>query len=124
MWIIRFHKLKTSDYNFITRECKKGDFLPRKLSPILYAKAMVLFLCKKKSWRQIGEELGTSHIYFFHFYQKYEKSEMLSRILTHLADSRVALYIGEKHSFTVDELDNSDELLVLTKSKLKSMMTP
>jgi hypothetical protein len=118
MWIIRWQLLDTSDYNFITRELKKNNFIPRKIPPILFVKASIIHICQKKSWRKIASEYNTNHIYLYNFYQNFKNSKSLEIILHRFIDKRILLYIDEKKHFNSLFLDNNIEIIKLTKDTL------
>ncbi|NUJ97188.1 hypothetical protein HGA92_00180 [Candidatus Gracilibacteria bacterium] len=118
MWIIRWHLIDTSDYNFIARELKKSSFVPRKIPSILFIKASILHICQKKSWRKIASELSTNHIYLFNFYQNFKNSSSLKIILHRFIEKRILLYIEEKKTFDTHFLDNNKEIIKLTKDML------
>jgi len=53
MWLIRTNKITTKDYNKISRVFKKIGFFPRRLSPIIFVKALLYHKLQNKSWRAI-----------------------------------------------------------------------
>jgi len=121
MWIIRFHKIKPRDYNYVSRELKKSGFIPRKVSPILFIKAAIYHKLQKKSWRNTAERLNTRHVYLFNFYKKLEKKDVLSRIFHTFAERRIIVYVGNTKAFTEHDLDNSQDFLQLTRERLQSI---
>ena len=122
MWILRFHLLQTKDYNKIARICKKYGFLPRQHSPVIFAKALLLYATQKKSWRMIGRELGVNHIWLYKFYEFSKESDCLREIFHVFIDARIALYVGDKKHIEREFLDNSEEVLELTKGVLRNML--
>jgi len=121
MWIIRFHKIKPRDYNYVARELKKSGFIPRKITPILFIKAAIYHKLQKKSWRATAERLNTRHVYLFNFYKNIKDSDVIERIFHKFAERRIIVYIGNTKTFTQYDLDNSSELLELTRERLRSI---
>ncbi len=122
MWIIRLHKLQTKDYNFVARVLKKLWFIPRKVSPICFIKALFYHVLQKKSWRAIGNLLWTNHIVFYNFYEKYKKNPEIKIIFHYFLEARVIVFIGNKKSFSEIELDNSKEFYILTKREIENIV--
>lgn len=122
MWIIRFHKIKPRDYNYVARELKKAGFIPRKITPILFIKAAIYHKLQKKSWRNTAERLNTRHVYLFNFYKNIQDSNVLDTIFHKFADRRIIVYVGNTKTFTEHDLDNSQDFLQLTKQQLQSIL--
>jgi hypothetical protein len=118
MWLIRLNKLTTKEYNLVTRVLKKIGFFPRKISGIIYIKALLFHLLQKKSWRSISILLNCNYIILHNFYSKYKNSGEITKIFHAFAESRIIVYVGEKKTFTNEDLDNSLEFLKLTKTEL------
>ncbi|MDD3302589.1 MAG: hypothetical protein PHN31_03460 [Candidatus Gracilibacteria bacterium] len=121
MWIIRFHKLQTKDYNYINRKLKKCGFYSRKHSPILFIKAISYNIIEKKSWRNISQKIGINHIILYKFYTNHIKTLEINEIFHYLIDTRIIAFIGEKKSFNLEEIDNTTNFLQLTKKELESI---
>ncbi len=121
MWLIRFHLLKTKDYNYINRKLKKCGFFCRKNPPILFIKSSVLYLLEKKSWRIISEKLWVNHIQLFKFYSNYKNNPELKNIFHYLADQRIIVYLWEEKKFNIEEIDNTSKFLKLTKAELSNI---
>lgn len=123
MWIIRFQKLETKDYNTIARIFKKAGFSPRRISPIVFAKALVLHEIQKKSWRMLSQHLGVSHVALFKLFQDISTQKDLYEKIFHVfTQSKSIVYIGETKTFTQDDLDNSETFSLLTKAELQSIL--
>lgn len=118
MWIIRFQKLQTKDYNYINRKLKKCWFITRKNPPILFIKALIYNLLEKKSWRFISTKIWINHILLFKFFSNYTKQPEIKEIFHYLADIRVIAYVWEKKNFNLNDIDNTDHFLKLTKNEL------
>jgi len=121
MWLIRLNKIKTKDYNYVARVLKKIGFFPRRLSPIIFVKALFYHKLQKKSWRSIWVLLNCNCIALHSFYSKYKNSPEMNKIFHTFAKSRVIVFIGENKHFTNDELDNSPEFLKLTLNRLNNI---
>ncbi len=122
MWILRFHLLQTKDYNKISRICKKYGFMPRQNSPIIFAKASIMHMTQKISWRTIAREFGVSYISLYNFHEQAQKTLMLEEIFHVFIDRRITLYIGDIKHIERGYLDNNEEILKLTKKELLSML--
>ncbi len=123
MWILRFHLLQTKDYNKIARICKKYGFLPRQNSPIIFAKASIIHMTQKTSWRLIARELGVSHISLYNFHEQSQKTPLLEEIFHVFISRRIALYIGDMRHIARGYLDNNKEIIALTKKELLAMLS-
>lgn len=122
MWIIRFHKFETKDYNYIKRKFQKLWFSSRKIPEIIFIKASIEHILLKKSWRQIALKFPYSHLAFYNFFQKYKNNTDFHEILFTLAKRRIFLNIkGEKVIYEAD-LQNSSEIETLTLSALKNIL--
>ena len=122
MWILRFHLLKTKQYNKINRICKKYGFITRSHSSITYAKASVKHMTQKTSWRTLAREYGVDHNSLYKFHNLSKNTPMLEEILHVFSDARIALYIGDMKHIDTHYLDNAQEVLDLTNRRLKSML--
>lgn len=122
MWIVRFHKLQTKDYNKITRLIKKSWFTTRRIAPIIYGKSLVRHVIQKRSLRNVVGEFSISHIAlhkFIHFIQDKKEYEKIFHVFL---EARTILYIDNPRSFTQHDLDNSEEIYILTTEVLKSIL--
>nr|MDD3720562.1 hypothetical protein [Candidatus Gracilibacteria bacterium] len=123
MWIIRFQNLKTKDYNYINRKLQKLGFFTRKLSGIVFIKASIYHIIEKKSWRDISTKLGVNHIQLFKFYSNYKNSNELLEIFHYLSDNKVIAYIGDNKRFNLNDIDNNEEFLKLTKKQITNIFS-
>lgn len=121
MWLIRLNKLTTKEYNLVARAFKKMGFFPRKITGIIYIKALLFHLLQKKSWRGISVLLNCNYIILHSFYSKYKNSGEINKIFHAFAESRIIVFVAEKKHFSNDELDNSIEFLKLTKGELNNI---
>ncbi len=119
MWIIRFQKLQTKDYNYINRKLANLWFYTRKLSWVLLIKASIYHIIEKKSWRCISNKLWVNHIQLFKFYSNYNNSLEFKEIFHYLIDTKVLAYIPDNKSFNLNDIDNTNEFLKLTKNQLE-----
>lgn len=122
MWIIRFHLLQTKHYNKIHRICKKYGFITRKISPLVYSKALLLHTTQKTSWRTLGNQFWVDHILLYRFSDFSCRSDMYREILHVFLESRSALYIGDSRQVHIESLNNSSEIYNLTKREFESML--
>ncbi len=122
MRIIRFQKITTSDYNYVNRLLKKSWFIPRKFSWIILLKATILHRLQKKSWRVLSKEFSVWHIALFNFYSFIKNKPELEIILHRFISNRIILFVGEKQVIKKDYLDNSEEVIILTKRELKTKL--
>jgi len=122
MWIIRFHLLETKHYNKISRIYKKYDFVPRKISSLVFAKACILHHTQKTSWRALGRQFWADHTALYRFDDFAMKSGMLWEIFHVFSGAKVALFIGNNKTVDIDTLGNSDEISVLTHNEFESML--
>jgi hypothetical protein len=123
MWIIRFQKLNPRDYNSISRILKKAGFSPRRISPIVFAKALILHKIQKKSWRVLSQYFGVSHVALFKLFQEISpQKELYDKIFHTFSSSKSIVYIGDIKVFTQDDLDNSEHFSLLTKTELASIL--
>ncbi|NDK08237.1 hypothetical protein EOM39_03225 [Candidatus Gracilibacteria bacterium] len=118
MWIIRFQKLKTKDYNYINRKLANLGFFTRKLSGVLLIKASIYHIIEKKSWRCISTKLCVNHIQLFKFYSNYKDTKEFIEIFHYLIDNKVMAFIPDNRSFILSEIDNNNEYIKLTKNEL------
>jgi len=119
MWIIRFQKLKTKDYNYINRKLANLWFFTRKLSWVLLIKASIYHIIEKKSWRCISSKLGVNHIQLFKFYSNHKNTPEFKEIFHYLIDSKVLAFIPDNKSFILSDIDNNIEFLKLTKNQIE-----
>jgi hypothetical protein len=119
MWIIRFQKLQTKDYNYINRKLANLWFYTRKLSWVLLIKASIYHIIEKKSWRCISNKLWVNHIQLFKFYSNYNNTLEFKEIFHYLIDNKVLAYITDNKSFNLNEIDNTDYFLKLTKNQIE-----
>ncbi len=122
MWIVRFQKIEPRDYNTCARLLKKSGFIPRRISPIIFVKALIMHFIEKKSWRRVAWELSVSHIALYKFYQEFSQKEEYRKIFHVFAERRIIVFIGENKSFTSNDLDNNEELYLLTVKELESIL--
>lgn len=123
MWIIRFQKIKTKDYNFVKNIFRKMWFFPKNTKEIAFIKAIFFHLLQWKSWRAIWKLLWIeNHLIFYKFYVKYKNNPDFEKIFHHFSDSKVIVFIGEKKTFSNDDLDNSLEFELLTKNEIKNII--
>jgi len=122
MWILRFHRLESRDYNAIARILKKSGFSPRSIPPIVFAKALIFHEIEKKSWRIIAGIFGVSHIALYKFYENFSKTPEYEKIFHLFLNRRIIVYVGEKKTFSQDDLDNSEEFYSLTKERIVNML--
>ncbi len=119
MWIIRFQKLKTKDYNYINRKLANLWFFTRKLSWVLLIKASIYHIIEKKSWRCISTKLWVNHIQLFKFYSNHKNTPEFREIFHYLTDSKVLAFIPDNKSFIISDIDNNIEFLKLTKNQIE-----
>lgn len=122
MWLIRFHKLEPRDYNMISRKLEKAWFSSRKISPIIFIKSSIEHLFMKKSWRQIASQLPYSHIPLYTFYSNFKDNTEFKEILFTLCERRIILNIEGKKTISQAEINNSQELLKLTLTRIKDIV--
>ncbi len=122
MWIIRFHKFETKDYNYIKRKFQKLWFSSRKIPEIIFVKACIEHILLKKSWRQISLKLPYSHLAFYNFFQKYKNNNDFQEILFTLAKRRIFLNIKGEKVINQDDLQNSKQIETLTLAALKNIL--
>ncbi|MDD3145636.1 MAG: hypothetical protein PHV23_06050 [Candidatus Gracilibacteria bacterium] len=118
IWLIRINKITTKDYNYVARVFKKIGFSPRRITPIIFIKALFYHTLQKKSWRSISELLNCNHIALHSFYSNYGNKKEIIKIFHYFAKAKVIVFIGENKTFTNDDLDNNDAFLKLTISEL------
>lgn len=121
MWLIRINKITTKEYNIITRTFKKIGFFPRRITPIIFIKAMFFHYLQKKSWRKISVLLNCNYIAIYSFYLKYKDNPEIKKIFHTFAESRIIVFIGNIKHFTNDDLDNNKEFLKITKNELDNI---
>ncbi len=122
MWIIRFQKIKPSDYNFINRLLKKSGFVSRKFSSVILVKASILYLLQRKSWRVLAKEFWVWYIALYNFYSFIKNKKELKEIFHRFIDKRVVLFVGKEKLITKGYLDNNKFLIILTKQELESRL--
>jgi hypothetical protein len=122
MWILRFHLLKSKDYNKISRICKKYGFVTRIHSPVVFAKAYIKYTTQKTSWRALSREFGIDYgqLHRFHDFVKFNHLEQ--QIFHVFLETRSALFIGNSRQFEVQLLDHSQEILALTQKQFASIL--
>lgn len=123
MWILRFHLLQPKDYNRVTRMCAKYGFISRSHSPLQYAKASIKYATQQTSWRTLSHEFHIDHAALARFYESAKKSGLLGEIFHIFVERKVALYIGTKSNILAGELDNSEEIYLLTRREMESMLS-
>lgn len=96
-------------------------FFPRRISSIVFVKAMFYHKLQKKSWRSIWALLNTNHIALHSFYNNYSKKEEIIKIFHYFCDAKVIVFVGDKKHFSIDEIDNTDYFYKLTIQELKSI---
>ncbi len=121
MWLIRTNKITTKDYNKISRVFKKIGFFPRRLSPIIFVKALLYHKLQNKSWRAIWTLLNCNCIGLHWFCSKYKDNPEITKIFHAFAESRIIVFVGENKHFTNIELDNSETYLKLTLNELDNL---
>lgn len=120
MWIFRFQKLKPKDYNYIKRVFDKIWFFPKKISWIIFIKALFFHILQKKSWRKISEILSCNHIVLFNFYNKFKDNSEIKNIFLYFAEKRIIIFVDEKiKTFTNKDLDENIIFLENTKKELE-----
>jgi hypothetical protein len=119
MWIIRFQKLKTKDYNYINRKLTNLWFFTRKLSGVLLIKASIYHIIEKRSWRNISNKLWVNHIQLFKFYSTYKNTKEFNEIFHYLINSKVLAYIPDNKSYILSDIDNNPEFIKLTKNQIE-----
>ncbi len=122
MWIIRFHKLESKDYNFASRALKKMWFSPRKISPICFIKALFFHELQKKSWRAIWNLLWVNYIVLYNFYNKNYDNPLIKKIFYYFLETRIIVFVWEKKSFSNKELDSSYDFYLLTKKEIDKIL--
>ncbi len=122
MWILRFGKLQSKDYNKITRLIKKSGFHTRRIPDIIYAKALVIHTLQKRSLRNIAQELSVSHIGLHKFFISIKKTPEYSKIFHVFLEARATLYVEDTRYFTQDDLDNSEQIYSLTENSINSIL--
>lgn len=122
MWIIRFGKLRTKDYNTLARLFKKSGFLTRQISPIIYSKALILHVLQKRSLRSLSAEFSLSHIALHKFFTYIAKKPEYWKIFHVFLESRATVFLENTRQFTQHDLDNSEEIYSLTERTLQSML--
>lgn len=120
MWLIRFHLIETRDYNRVERFCYAVGFAPRKLSSMMLVKWLLLHVFQKKSWRQIGKELGTAHIPLYNFALQFESSSELHTLLEYCIERRIVLWIGDEWHISREYLE-SDEIVMKSREIWSTM---
>lgn len=119
MWILRFHKLQTKDYNHIKRVFEKIWFNSR-LSSIIFVKALFLHSLEKKSWRKIWEFLGCNYLLLYNFYNKYQKNSEIEKIFYYFSERKIIIFIDKNiKNFSNTDLDENEIFLENTKNELK-----
>lgn len=122
MWLIRFNKLESRDYNMISRQLEKAWFSGRKISPVIFIKSSIEHIFNKKSWRQISTQLPCSHLALYNFYNKFKNTPEFSKILFTLAHRRIILNIKGKKTLNQEDLLNNTQILELTLSRLADIV--
>lgn len=123
MWILRFHKIETKDYNYIKRVFDKMWFSPKKNSGIIFVKALFLHTLYWKSWRKISEILDCNHILLFNFFNKYKFFSEIKEIFFYFAERKIIIYIPENiKNFSNFDLDENKLFLENTKKELKKIL--
>lgn len=121
MWILRFHKLETKDYNHIKRVFTKIWFNSR-LSSIIFIKALFLHILEKKSWRKIWDFLNCSHILLFNFYTKYKNFLEIKEIFFYFAERKIIVFVPENiKNFSNSDLDENELFLENTKNEIEKI---
>lgn len=110
MWLIRFHLIETRDYNRVERFCHVVDFSPRKLSGMVLVKGILLHVFQRKSWRQIGKELGVAHIPLYNFYTQFHTTESLHDLIIYFIERRIILSLLDERHVTREYLE-TDEIV-------------
>ncbi len=122
MWIIRFHLLESKHYNKMNRIYKKYGFLPRRASPVSFAKASLLHHTQKISWRAISRQVSVDHSSLYRFDEFAREHSMHREIFHVFLESKSALYIGKNRVIDMQTLDNSQQIYDLTKAELESIL--
>jgi len=97
-------------------------FFPRRLTPIIFIKALFFHVLQKKSWRSISILLNCNHIALHSFYSNYWNKEEIIKIFHYFIDVKVIVFIGKTKTFSNDDIDNKELFLKLTKDELKSIL--
>ncbi len=122
MWIIRFQNITSSDYNYINRVLKRACFFPKKFSCIILFKATIIHVLKRKSWRSLQKEFWINYITLYNFYNSIKNKEVFLQIFHRFINKRIILFVGEKRLITKEYLDNSKDIIILTKRELESKL--
>ena len=122
MWLIRTHKLQPKDYNYIKRVFDKIWFFPKRISWIIFVKALFFHILQKKSWRNIATILNCSHLAIYNFFSNYKKYDEIKEIFFYFSDRRIIVFIEDKKTFSNDDLDNNDDFLEGTKKELEEIL--
>ena len=120
MWIIRFDKFNTKDYNFIKRHLNKAWFNPKKIAPVIFIKACIMHTFQNRSWRHISNTFNLNHIVLYNFYNSYKNTKELKIILDKLVDNWVILFLDELKSFNFKNIDQT--IIDNTKKKMNSYL--
>ena len=106
MWIIRLNLLTTREYNLIARTFKKIRFVPKRIPPIIFIKALLFHYLQKKSWRNISSNLNCNYIALFNFYSKYWKSPEIKELFHTFWDRDIIVFIWNSTHFYINDLNN------------------
>ena len=117
MWLIRLNYLTTKEYNLISRVFNKIWFFPKKISPIIFIKALFLHYLQKKSWRNIAINLNCNYIALFNFYSKYWKSHEIQELFHTFWDRNIIVFIDNTKNFSSNDL-NSEIFKKITKIEI------
>jgi len=111
MWLLRFQKLKSSDYSKITRLCKKSGFCPKKFSATILVKWILIHILLKKSWRKISVQIWIPYLPIYQFYKKIEDKPELQELLEYLVKRKIISYIWNKKIFDSLFLESEESVL-------------
>lgn len=121
MWILRFNKIKTKDYNYIKRVFDKIWFFP-KTSWIIFIKALFLHILQKKSWRNIALNLNCSHLIIFNFFHKYKDFPEIKKIFLYFAKRKIIIFLDKDlKNFSNKDLDENEIFLENTKNEINKI---
>ncbi|MDQ7009928.1 MAG: hypothetical protein Q9M94_06560 [Candidatus Gracilibacteria bacterium] len=120
MWLLRFQNIKSSDYNKITRLCKKSGFCPKKFSATILVKGILIHILLKKSWRKISAQIGVPYLPIYQFYNKIKDKPELIDMLNYFCEKKVISYIGNEKNINRFFLD-SDELVLKSLEEIKKL---
>jgi len=120
MWLLRFQNIKSSDYNKITKLCKKSGFCPKKFSATILVKWILIHILLKKSWRKISTQIWVPYLPIYQFYKRIENKPELKEILIYFCQMKIISYIWSEKNITREFL-NSYGLVEKSLKEIKKL---